>query len=78
MIVLQAIIDGLSVTLRALADGAGDGLLVEAVDLLDVPAGGLEALLVVLRGRERRRPSIEMPLLSNSTISRPRPRWPPA
>ena len=41
--------------LLRLADGARDGVLVEAVDGLHVPAGGGEALEMVFRRRQRRR-----------------------
>ena len=52
----------------------GHGFLVEAVDRLHVPAGGGEALELVVGVASDVGPSIEMLLLSNSTISLPSPR----
>ena len=52
MMVLQAIMDGLSVTARAAMMAVADRVGVVAVDLLDVPAGGAEALDLVVGDRE--------------------------
>ena len=76
MIVLQAIIEGLSVTLRALrmARWTASGSCPSTACTCQPAAA--KRFLWSSEVLSEVGPSIEMPLSSNSTISRPSPRWP--
>jgi hypothetical protein len=76
MIVLQAIIDGLSVTLRALRMARATASWSSPSTSCTCQPAAWKRFLWSSDVDSAVEPSIEMPLLSNSTIRRPNPRCP--